>query len=138
MDHARNRASRPLARPGFTIIELMFVILIIAVLGGIVAYNFAGAADKAKVASTQASMKTIQGALSQYRAQYNTYPPTTLGLGVLVTEKILTAAPQDSWQKDFDYYSPTSSQPSGYELISYGPDTQPNTADDIRVVPDQQ
>jgi general secretion pathway protein G len=134
----RNISERPNALPGFTIIELMFVILIIAIIGGIVAYNFVGAADKAKASATQASMKTVKGALSQYRAQYNSYPPTALGLNALVLDKLLTAMPQDSWGKDFDYYSPTSSQPSGYELISYGGDGQPNTADDIRVTPDDQ
>lgn len=126
------------ALPGFTIIELMFVILIIAILGGIVAYNFVGASDKAKVAVTQASMKTIKGALSQYRAAYSSYPPTALGLNALVIDKSLTALPQDSWGMDFDYYSPTPSQPSGYELVSYGGDRIPNTADDIRVTPDEQ
>lgn len=123
------------AAGGFTIIELMFVIVIIAVLGGIVAFNFVGAADTAKVSATEASIKTVKAALSLYRGQYSAYPPT---LQALLDTKSLTEAPKDGWNNPFEYYSPTINYPNGFELISAGSDGQFNTADDIRAAPDDQ
>jgi general secretion pathway protein G len=126
------------AMRGFTIVELMFVILIIAILGGVVAFNFGGIAERAKVETTKTSMATIKGALAQYRTQYNSYPPTALGVQILVVEKIFDKELIDSWGVPFDYYSPTINDPNGFALISYGPDKMPNSADDITLTSDPQ
>lgn len=137
--HTADRVRPHLAAPrGFTIVELMFVILIIAILGGVVAFNFGGIAEKAKVETTKTSMNTIKSALSQYRTQYNSYPPTALGVQILVVEKFFDKDLIDSWGVPFDYYSPTINDPNGFALISYGPDKQPNTADDITLTSEPQ
>ena len=126
------RHRTPLARPGLTIIELMFVIIIIGIIGGVVTYNLVGAADSAKIATTKTSMQTIKAALDAYRAEYSSYPPTGLGLGILVQLNKFQTLPQDSWNRPFEYFSPTLESPSGFLLVSYGADTQPNTTDDIK------
>ncbi|MDX2115091.1 MAG: type II secretion system protein GspG [Planctomycetota bacterium] len=132
-----NRPARAGAR-AFTLIELMIVLVIIAVLGAVVGLNFVGAGERARVQTTETQMRIIRQALQQYRVTYSSYPDTTSGLQILVSEKMLQDLPKDSWGKEFDYYSPTANQPSGYELISYGGDGLPGTADDIRMEPENE
>lgn len=122
---------------GFTLIELMIVLVIIGVLAGIAVYNFAGAADKAKKDSTMTRMKMIQGALSTYYAQYSSFPPSGVGMQPLLAEKLLKAdAANDMWGRPFAYYSPA---PGGaaYMLVSAGSDGIPETEDDLRILPEQ-
>ncbi len=128
--HARRPAR---SVPGFTLLELMIVIVIIGVLGAIVGLNFIGAADRAKRAATDAAMKNIQAGLKMYRAQYNIYPPGEIGLQGLVDLRIIEGF-NDSWGRPMDYYSPT--QTAAYELISYGEDGMYGTPDDIRKTPE--
>ena len=63
-------------RTGFTILELMVVIVIMGILGGILTINLVGAADRAKVGATKTSMKAVKAALTMYQTQYSSYPPT--------------------------------------------------------------
>ncbi|MBN8645586.1 MAG: type II secretion system protein GspG [Planctomycetes bacterium] len=127
------------AARGFTLVELMIVLVIIAVLAGVAVYNFAGAADKAKTEATKAKMAQIKVALSSYYGTYSAYPPSSGpggGLALLLQEKILTqAAAKDAWNMDFQYYSPAGDK--GFALISCGPDKEPQTPDDIVQYPDQ-
>lgn len=133
------RSSTIIARAaarGFTVLELMIVLVIIGILAGIVGLNLIGAAEKAKISATQTSMKTIQAALKMYRVENNAYPPTNSGLAVLVGRYgQLTSIPKDSWGHEFEYWSPT--QLAEYELYSAGPDGQFQTPDDIRMVPEE-
>jgi general secretion pathway protein G len=122
----------------FTLLELMFVIIIIGVLGAIISFSMLGAVDKAKMQTTKTNMSVVKKALNTYRATYNAYPDTSVGLGVLIADKILEKMPVDGWEKPIEYYSPTQAYPSGFELISPGPDMVANTADDIRVTPDSE
>lgn len=137
---ATSRRVAPAGRraSGFTLLELMTVLVIIAVLGAIVGFNLIGAADNAKKQATEASMKTIKAALTQYRVQYNSYPPTGTGLQTLVQERMLSDTPKDGWGRDFEYYSPTQRFPNGFELISAGVDQQFSTPDDLLAEPDPQ
>lgn len=121
---------------GFTLLELMFVIIIIGVLGAIVGFNMLGAATNAKVAASKTTMDIVRKALNTYRAQYNAYPDQTTGLAVLVSNQILDKMPLDGWQRPIEYYSPTPNYPTGFELISAGEDMVSGTEDDIHVTPD--
>ena len=123
---------------GFSLLELMFVIIIIGVLASVVGYNLLGAAEKAKQSATMTSMGVVKNALNTYRATYNAYPETGLGLRVLVADKLIEKFPKDGWNKDLEYYSPIQEFPNGFELISSGPDLTSGTADDLRLTPDAQ
>ncbi len=122
-------------RLGFTLLELMVVIVIMGILGGILTINLVGAADKAKVAATQSSMKTIKSALTMYYTQYSEYPPTG-SLDILHAENLIKKEMIDSWGMLFDYYSPT--QNAAFAIISAGPDKQFETEDDIWMEADQE
>ncbi|HVZ93354.1 MAG TPA: type II secretion system protein GspG [Phycisphaerales bacterium] len=112
---------RSAARAGFSIIEVIFALIIIGIIGAIVGYNLVGMASGAKVSATKTSMQTIQGALNLYKTQNNAYPASGQ-LNVLVEARILPAEVKDGWGRTFYYYSPTASYE--YELISYGEDGQ--------------
>lgn len=128
---------RPLPA-GFTLLELMFVIIIIGVLGAIVGFNMIGAADRAKEAATRTSMDIVKKALNTYKATYNVYPDSIGGLQLLVQDRLLEKQPADGWNRPLEYYSPTQDFPNGFELLSAGPDGVSGTADDIRVTPEAQ
>lgn len=137
MDRSSRSAVAGTAR-GFSLLELMFVIIIIGVLAAVVGYNLLGAADKAKESATRSSMNTVKSALNTYRATYNVYPDVQLGLQVLVADRLIEKYPKDGWGRDLEYYSPTPAFPNGFELLSGGADMVSGTADDIRVTPDAQ
>jgi len=117
---------------GFTLLELMIVIIIIGVLGAVVTLNFVGQADQAKADATRTSMNAVVDALKLYSVRYNAYPPSQQ-LDLLVVNQYLEDVPLDSWGNQFAYYSPTEQHE--WELISAGKDGQWNTQDDIILFP---
>ncbi len=134
MNDSRSRASRR----AFTIIEVMFVLIIIGLIGSIVAFNLVGIGQSARVQQTEASMEQIQAALKMYHGRYGSYPSSmgTTALQALIEERILESGDlHDAWQTPFDYYSPASNG-AAYELISYGPDKIGDTEDDIIIYPE--
>lgn len=125
---------------GFTLVELMIVLVIIAVLAGVAVYNFRGQVDNARRQATLAKMAQIKTALNTYYGTYTSYPATAAqggGLPILIQAGLLTqAAAKDAWDVEFQYYSPgPNNQP--YALVSLGADKQPNTPDDIIQYPEQ-
>jgi general secretion pathway protein G len=132
----KRRARRPVApaQAGFTLLEVMIVLIIIAVLAGLVAVNVMGRPDEAKATATRTNLATIQGALKMYRLDNGAYPTTEQGLKAL-TEKptappappawsqggYLSAAAEDGWGKPYEYRSDGSS----FTLRSLGKDAKP-------------
>lgn len=123
-----NRKGRRTAR-GFSLLELMLVLVIIGALMAMAAVNLIGQGERAKIKTTTTSMQTISGVLKQYQLEHSAYPQT---IEVLVTGKYLDPKSlKDSFDSAFYYKAPGRSQ--GYDLISAGPDKQFSTADDIDI-----
>lgn len=128
--------ARRLSRRGFTIIELMVVLLLIGVLMGIAAINLPGVLNRGKERATKASQGVIAGALSEYKLANSAYPPS---LQVLVEQEYLTKMSDvnDSWGVPMEFIAP--SQVNGvdvdYELRSAGKDNTLGTTDDIIYFP---
>lgn len=130
MHTSRRPSARAAARRAFTLLEMMLVLLIIALLASVAAYNLIAGADKAREDATKASIKTMEGALKQYYFATGAYPPTDTGLIALVPTYLQKPA-LDGWKREFRYYSPA---PNGadFAIISDGKDALPDTDDDIR------
>lgn len=131
--------NRPLSRSrraaGFSLLELMLVVVIMGLLMGVVIVNLRGAGDKAKNGTTVALLRQIQSALDGYSAEFGTYPPTEMGLQPLVTTKALKIEPLDGWKRKIRYMFPgTSTDPNRpFDLVSAGMDGTFGTADDLDI-----
>ena len=105
-------------RNGFTLVELMVVIVIIGLLATIVALNVLPSGDTARIQKAKADIATIEQGLELYRLQNGTYPTTTQGLGALVTAPAgadaaryqtggyIKKLPKDPWGRDYLYAAP--------------------------------
>nr|AQQ75203.1 hypothetical protein [uncultured bacterium] len=126
------------ARRAFTLLELMVVLVIIGLLGGIVAYNLVGTADKAKADATRQKMVTIKAAVDTFYVQNSRYP-TQMGelvqAGLVVGEKT-----RDAWNRDILLAAPAPGGQYPYALISFGKNGESDggAGDDIYVYPDSQ
>ena len=116
---------------GFTLIEIMVVVVIIGLLAAIVAPNLIGNIDRAAVTRARADIRTIDNALNLYRLDNFSYPSSDEGLQALVTspgeasapnwKKYLRSVPSDPWNNDYQYASP-GRQGGDYEIYSLGAD----------------
>jgi len=110
---------------GFSLLEIMVVLIIIGVMASIVAPRFIERADEAKVESTKVQMKNIEQALKLYRLQHGKYPSSSEGLKALTSggkggKRYLDTLPKDSWGFDFVYLSPGVH--GDVDILSYGGD----------------
>lgn len=120
---------------GFTLIEIMVVVVIIGILIGLVAPNILGRVDKARVTAAKADIGTLEQALEMYRLDNHSFPSTDQGLEALVAKPsgspeaknwnpegyLKKGLPQDPWGHPYQYVSPgQESRP--YDLYSLGAD----------------
>lgn len=122
---------------GFSLLEMMLVVLIMGILMGVVVVAFGGQSEKAKRTASIAKMKQISTALQGYMTQYGTYPPTEIGLEPLAKglTKELERVPKDDWGSFFYYQFPSSENnpERPFDLKSLGHDKQLNTLDDLNI-----
>jgi general secretion pathway protein G len=135
MKEIRNQKSevRKLRYLGFTLFEIMAVIVIIGILAGIVAVNVVGRIDKARVTTTKANLSLLRGAVLQFKFDTGVYPSEEMGLLELIEPPTdvtgwaeggyldTTDIPKDAWGNDFVYQlAPESGK--AFVIISYGAD----------------
>ena len=104
---------------GFTLIELMVVMVIIALLAALVAPKFFGHVDKALQQDAQAQIEMLGQALDLYRLENHKYPTTEEGLEA-IRSYLKKNVPKDPWKNEYVYTSP--GEHGDYDLISYGAD----------------
>jgi len=117
---------------GFTLLEIMVVVVIIGLLVAIVAPNFMGQIDTAAVNRAKADIRGIEAALNLYRLDNFRYPSTLEGLQALVTNpgeasapnwhQQLERMPRDPWDQPYQYANP--GQRGAFDVFSFGADRQ--------------
>ena len=110
---------------GFTLLEIMVVLIIIGVLAALVAPRFIERADEAKVEATKAQMQNIAQALKMYRLHNSRYPDSGAGLNALVNpgktgKRYMDSVPKDAWGNSFVYLAPGVH--GDFDILSYGAD----------------
>nr|WP_324254447.1 type II secretion system major pseudopilin GspG [Ewingella americana] len=127
---------------GFTLLEIMVVIVILGVLASLVIPSLMGNKDRADRQKAVSDLVTLENALDMYKLDNSRYPTTDQGLKALVSQPTIAPLPrnyrsdgyirrlpQDPWGKDYILVSP--GQHGAFDLISSGPDTELGTEDDI-------
>ena len=117
-------------RGGFTLVEMMVVIVIIGILAGLVIKQLSSRAEKAKVEASKAMISEVGQAVDLFKLELNKYPERLedlLNMPPDIDPKkwhpggFLKKFPRDGWDRDFIYRRPgTRGQP--YDIISYGAD----------------
>ena len=107
----RNRAGPPLRmqgrnEEGFSLVELMVVIVIIGLLATIVIINVMPAADRAAVTKARADIATLEQGIDLYRLDHLRYPTGEEGLQALVDGNYIRRLPDDPWGRPYRYSSP--------------------------------
>ncbi len=126
------RSTAGLLQRGFTLIEIMVVVVIIGLLVAIVAPNVIGRIGQAEVTRAKGDIRSIETALNLYRLDNFRYPTTDQGLQALVTnpgeatarnwKPYLNSVPSDPWSNTYQYLYP--GQQREFDLFSYGADGQ--------------
>ena len=124
----------PSARPGFTLIELMVVLVIIGVLAALIVPNVLNRADDARTMAARTDVNNLVQALKLYRLDNQRYPSAEQGLAALVskptTEPIppnwkpyVDKLPNDPWNRPYQYLNPGIK--GEFDVMSFGADGQP-------------
>ncbi len=139
----RRRRQGTLRAAGFTLIELMLVLVILATLAAIVLPKFTGRSQQAKITGARTQIANFETALSAFEIDLSRYPTTTEGLRALVQKPTSDAdgwlqpylsreeVPKDPWGNEYVYRYPGQYNEHGYDVYSVGPDHKMGGDDDI-------
>ena len=130
---------------GFTLIELMVVIVILGILAGLIIPRIMGRPEEARQLKAKMQIESLETALKLYKLDNGMYPDTEQGLQALIEQPETGAlpknwrkdgylekgrVPKDPWENDFVYLSPGAH--GDYDIISYGADGVPDGEDKNR------
>ncbi len=124
---------------GFTLVEIMAVVLIIALLGTLVGTAVVSQIDKARVTTAKTQIKQLEAALEFYQMDNGRYPSSEQGLEALIREPTIEplaidyrpegylkggAVPLDPWKEAYNYQSPGPNNAYSFDIWTYGKDRQ--------------
>ena len=136
----KNKSKRK--NQGFTLIEVMVVLLIIGIMAGMIAPSVLDSQEGAQIQAAAVDIKSLENALTRYKLSNNKFPTTEQGLDALVNEPTIdpiprnypldgyiTRLPNDPWDNPYQLLSP--GELGRIDIFSNGPDGEPGTEDDI-------
>jgi len=124
---------------GFTLIEILVVLIIITILAGFVGMNVLRKPGEARVTAAKMQIKTLQAAVKLYHAEQNRFPTQSQGLNALVRKPTFAPIPKnypaggyldaremptDPWGEEYVFLIPGRNEEL-FEIISYGSDGEP-------------
>jgi general secretion pathway protein G len=122
-------------RRGFTLLELVVVIIVLGLLAGLVAPQIIGRVSEARSTTAKTQIELLSVALDNYRLDNGSYPTTDQGLEALRTKPtrdpvpgnwrgpyLRKAVPVDPWSRPYIYRSPGQVNSTGFDLVSLGRD----------------
>ena len=125
----------PRRRGGFTLLEVLVVLTVIALLAALVGPEIVGRVSDARATSAKAQLEIFALALDNYRLDNGRYPTTEQGLAALRERPrrgpapmqwrgpyLRKAVPLDPWGRPYMYRSPGERNPTGYDLVTLGRD----------------
>ena len=137
LEVAMRKRSSPRAASGFTLIEVMVVVAILAILAALVVPRIMDRPDEARVIKTRQDIRAIESALQLYRLDNFQYPSTDQGLEALVSKPsgspepknwksggYLERMPKDPWGNEYQYLNPGLR--GEVDIFSYGADGSPD------------
>lgn len=131
---------------GFTLLEVMVVVLIIGLLTSLVGVSVMKKLEESKVKTTKIQISQLSSALDAFKMDNGFYPSTEQGLEALVAEPSVgrqpkhysdggyinaNSVPKDAWGNFYSYREPGIQNPRTFDIWSNGPDAQEGTEDDI-------
>jgi len=131
------------AQRGFTLVELLLVLVILGVLAAIVVPKFSGRSEQARVTAAVSQIATFGTALDAFEVDNGYYPKGKSGLSDLIAAprdaqnwrgpylKSESGLPNDPWGNAYVYECPGKNNVSSYDISSMGPDARANTEDDV-------
>lgn len=126
-----HNSSVKVRRRGFTLLEMVIVLGIIAMIMGGAIFAMRGISSQAKPTQAKSDINAFLSALSLYKINKGHYPTTQEGLKRLVETKAMSKINQDPWGRDYIYRFPGKIEKNEPEIISLGDDGQENTEDDV-------
>src|SRR5690348_14710426 len=107
-------------RRGFSLVEIMIVVVIIGLMAGLITYATTGYLARAKVSRAKADLKTLAGAVDSFYGQNSRFPTNQEGLKVLVGQYVTTLQ-NDPWGRPYLYVQPGRNG-APFEIVTYGAD----------------
>jgi len=130
--------TRDLRGRGFTLVELLLVLVILSILASVVVINVYKRPEQARIAAAKADISTIDGCLESFNLDCGKFPTTINDLIEQPSDVknwqgpyLKKGLPKDPWGRDYQYANPGQHNTGSFDLWSNGPDGQPGTDDDI-------
>ena len=133
----RRRAAR---HSGFTLIEVLLVLIILVIIGSLAVNVFTGTQDRASINAAKANIPLVRGAIDRYRLDFNKYPaqlddlwdePSDSDAKDKWSGPYLEKLKDDPWGNEYQYAAEGKKNASGFDFWSNGPDGKSGTDDDI-------
>lgn len=136
----RIKPKSKLKRSGFTLVEMLLVLVILATLAAIVVPKFAGRTEQARITAAETQIRNLELVLDTYEVDNGFYPKGSDGLEDLVEQPSNTQnwrgpyveeIPLDPWGNAYVYECPGKHNTSSFDIMSMGPDGRSGGDDDI-------